>query len=87
MSCPYPTEQNTNVLDFPFFLLCCFSMSSAEGKQIPFVLCISEAAMYSSASARAEFKLLLFQSWTENFHIYFALRPNVLDSSWWLSLF
>lgn len=39
-------------------ILCCLSMSHAESPQIPFTLHSSEAAMYSSASARAELKLL-----------------------------
>lgn len=70
-----------DVLDFPFFLLCCLSMSNAESRQISFTLYSSEAVLYNSASARAEFKLPLFQNWTENFYVCFALRPNVSDSS------
>lgn len=38
-------------------ILCCLSMSHAECPQIPFILHSSEAAMYSSASVRAEFEL------------------------------
>lgn len=70
-----------DVLDFPFFLLWCLTMSNAESRQIPFTVHSSEAAMYRSASVRAEFNLLLFQNWTENFYIYFVLHPNVSDSS------
>lgn len=58
-----------DVLNFPFFLLFCLSMSNAESRQIPFTVYSSEAAMYRSASVRAEFNLLLFQNWTELLHI------------------
>ena len=50
-------------------LLCCLSMSNAERTQISFTLSSSKAAMCSSASARAELKLLVFQHWTENFYV------------------
>lgn len=65
-----------SMLDLPVFCA-----ASVQARQISFTVYSSEVAVYISASARVEFKLLLFQNWTKNFYIYFALHPSVSDGS------
>lgn len=65
-----------DVLDFPFFLPCCLSMSNAQSCQI-FNFCSSDVAMYSSASARAVFNLVISELEMELLHI-FCIAPNCM---------